>query len=554
MRIYKQLRGIILEHSKYRPYGGIEFPERTWPSKQIKNAPIWCSVDLRDGNQSLEIPMTPMQKREFFGYLAKIGFKEIEIGFPSASETEYKFVRSLIEKSLIPDDVAIQVLTQSREHLIRRTFDSLDGVKRAIVHLYNATNPVHRDIVFNKSKDEIINIALEGARLFNALANEHGPEKFIFEYSPEGFSQTEPDFALEIIEAVLNEWAGREGTIINLPFTVEKATPNVHADYIEYMCKNIKNRENIVISLHAHNDRGTAVAATELGLMAGADRVEGTLFGNGERTGNADIITLALNLCSQGIDPKLDFSNIDKAKQVYEVFTGLEVHPRHPYAGDLVFTAFSGGHQDAINKGLKHMRANPGFWDVPYLPIDPADIGRSYGPIIRFNSQSGKGGAAFILEHYYGITVPKPMQRNFGPKIIAESDKRDTELTPEEVYELFMSEYVNIVSPVQLISYQETSLETSSVTAVIAHNGKEVVIKGEGSGLVDAFSSAVSEHLSISFEINGYSQHAMERGKSSRAITYVGIIAEGEHFFGAGMSSNVATSSLRAIISAVNKI
>ncbi|MCL2664787.1 MAG: 2-isopropylmalate synthase, partial [Defluviitaleaceae bacterium] len=403
-----------MNHFKYKKPAAFDFPQRSWPGKTLSKAPAWCSVDLRDGNQSLNVPMLLDEKLEFFKFLCETGFKEIEIGFPSANETEFKFARELITRRLIPDNVSVQVLTQSRGHIIERTFEALEGVKQAIVHLYNSTSPLQREVVFKKSKDEIISLAVNGAVQMVALAERYGSERFMFEYSPESFSQTEPDFAVEICNAVTDVWRGKK-IIINLPFTVETCLPNVHADQIEYMCGRLNGRDNLTVSLHAHNDRGTAVAATELGLLAGADRVEGTLFGNGERTGNADIITLAMNLFSHGIDPKLDFSKIDKAIDIYEKSTGLRVHQRHPYAGDLVYTAFSGSHQDAIRKGM-HRMADSGcgvsFWNVPYLPIDPCDVGRSYDPIIRVNSQSGGAATAYVLERNFGINMPKRMYRD----------------------------------------------------------------------------------------------------------------------------------------------
>ncbi|MCL2708039.1 MAG: 2-isopropylmalate synthase, partial [Defluviitaleaceae bacterium] len=520
-------------------------------------APAWCSVDLRDGNQSIKTPMSLEKKLEFFKFLTETGFKEIEIGFPSASETEFQFARALIERGLIPDDVTVQVLTQSREKIIRRTFEALRGVRRAIVHLYNNTAPLWRQIVFEKTKDEIVEIAVEGANLLNEMAELYGPERFAFEYSPECFSQTEIEFSLEVCDAVMDAWSGRNGRIVNLPLTVESATPNVHADQVEYMCKNLANRGDIIVCLHAHNDRGTAVAATEFGLMAGADRVEGTLFGNGERTGNADIVTLALNLYSQGIDPGLDFSDIDKAIEVYELSTGIPVHPRHPYAGDLVYTSFSGGHQDAIHKGMKRMKERNGTWEVPYLPIDPRDVGRSFDPVIRFNSQSGKGGAAFILEHNYGITVPKKMQGDFGPKVIEACDANGNEMTPDEVYGLFKETYINLSNPVLLEKYSESSGEPASIKAVLSVGGETAEVAGEGGGMVDAFCNALSGFLSFGFEIKNYSQHAMESGNRSRAITYVEIESETasgkKTYFGAGLSGDIGASSLRAVVSAVNK-
>lgn len=542
-----------MDHAKYRPQPVLDFPERTWPTKKITKAPIWCSVDLRDGNQSLETPMTLEQKLSFFQFLVEVGFKEIEVGFPAASDTEFQFIRTLIEKDLIPDGVAIQVLTQSREALIRRTFESLAGVPKGIVHLYNATSPLHRELVFQKTKKETTALAVEGAELLCRLGQEYGRDRFAFEYSPECFSQTEPDYAVEVCNEVITCWEGWPA-IMNLPFTVETAMPNAHADMIEYVCGRLKNRDNVVVSLHAHNDRGTAVAATELCLLAGADRVEGTLFGNGERTGNADIITLAMNLYAQGIDPELDFSNIDKAINIYTEFTALPVHPRHPYAGDLVYTAFSGSHQDAIRKGMTRMKEKGGPWTMPYLPIDPMDVGRSYDPIIRVNSMSGAAASAYILETNYGIMVPKPMQRDFGPKVTAASDSRVSELSGDDVYQLFKDTYINISSPAELVTWKETREgDTSHISSVVKWKDMEKPIEGKGDGVVEAFCNGLMKLTGIHFDIKHYSQHALETGREARAITYIGISAESNATtYGAGVSRNVTTSSLKAVVSALN--
>ncbi|MCL2386201.1 MAG: 2-isopropylmalate synthase [Defluviitaleaceae bacterium] len=545
-----------MNFAKYQSQGIMDFSERTWPSKRLNVAPAWCSVDLRDGNQSLKIPLTLEQKLQFFEYLVKIGFKEIEVGFPFASDSEFLFVRTLIEKNLIPDDVTIQVLTQSRDAVIRRTFEALRGVKRATVHLYNATSPLFRDVVFGNSREETIALAVYGAKMFADLADSAtGGEQFNFEYSPECFSQTEPDFAVEVCNAVISCWEGRN-VIINLPFTVESFTPNVHADMIEYVCARLKNREKISVSLHAHNDRGTAVAATELGLLAGADRVEGTLFGNGERTGNADLITLAMNLYSQGIDPLLDFSNIDEAIALYEKATCLPVHPRHPYAGELVYTAFSGSHQDAIRKGMSKPRTN-GVWEVPYLPIDPSDVGRGYDPIIRVNSQSGSSSAAYILETKYGIHLPKAMQRDFGPVVTAFSDANSTEISSEKIYELFKTTYVNIETPYKFVSKQDFSqdIDACSLACTMMTDGAEKLIRGQGHGVIDAFCQALSDAYGFNFEIEHYSQHSLDstEGAKARAITYVGIIHNGKTFYGAGISRSTTDSALKAVISAINK-
>ncbi|MCL2199529.1 MAG: 2-isopropylmalate synthase [Defluviitaleaceae bacterium] len=548
-----------MNHKKYRAGAVLDFPQRTWPGKRLTSAPAWCSVDLRDGNQSLVTPMTLEQKLEFFAFLVKVGFKEIEVGFPFASESEFLFVRTLIEQKLIPDDVTIQVLTQSREAVIRRTFDSLKGVKKATVHLYNATSPLFRETVFGNTKEETIKLAVFGAEMFNTLADEFeaegGGEEFAFEYSPECFSQTEPEFAIEICNAVISEWEGRK-TIINLPFTVESLTPNAHADLIEYVCGKLKNRDKITVSLHAHNDRGTGVAATELCLLAGADRVEGTLFGNGERTGNADLITLAMNLYSQGVDPGLDFSDIGEAIAIYEKMTRLPVNPRHPYAGELVFTAFSGSHQDAIRKG---MAAKPtDFWEIPYLPIDPADVGRGYEPIIRVNSQSGSSSAAYILETVFGVALPKPLQRDFGPVVTAFSDTNAAEISSKEIYELFSKTYVNLEAPYKFISKQDfiQDFEACSVACTMQHNGRETEIRGRGHGVIEAFCQAIAGAYGFSFEITHYSQHSLDvgEGAKARAITYVGISINGKVFFGAGISRSTTNSALKAVVSAINNI
>ena len=545
-----------MNFNRYKAFGSIDSPNRMWPNRVIEKAPIWCSVDLRDGNQALEKPMNLSQKIAFFNYLVKLGFKEIEVGFPAASDTEFAFCRTLIEQNLIPDDVTIQVLTQSREHIIRRTFEALEGVNKAIVHLYNSTSTLQRDVVFNKSKGEIIDLAKEGASLVKELATSYGQDRFIFEYSPESFSGTELDFAVDICNAVLDIWqpTSCKKAIINLPNTVEMATANVHADQIEYMCNNINYRENVVISLHTHNDRGCAVASTELGLLAGADRVEGTLFGNGERTGNADILTIALNMFSQGIDPMLDLSNINSAIEIYESSTGLPVHPRHPYAGDLVYTAFSGSHQDAIKKGMAVMKNGSEIWEVPYLPIDPADVGRSYEAIIRINSQSGKGGVAYILEQNYGIDMPKQMQQDFGPKVTKASVEADKELTNDEIYNLFISTYL-VNEPLSVLYYTESSSESNvDIECTIKYKGEEMKLRGNGNGIVDAFSKALTDKFGIKLNVEDYVQRSMGADSKSKAITYVKVNdSMGQAHFAIGISSNTAKSAIRAIASAVNR-
>ncbi len=546
-----------MKFNRYKPFPQVKLENRQWPSKVITKAPIWCSVDLRDGNQALVKPMNLEQKIKFFKYLVNIGFKEIEVGFPAASDTEYQFCRTLIEQNLIPEDVTIQVLTQSREHIIRKTFEALEGCHKAIVHLYNSTSTLQREVVFNKPMDEIKALAVSGAQLVWDLAAEYGRERFRFEYSPESFSGTELDFAVDVCNAVLDVWQPSENNkvIINLPNTVEMATPNIYADQIEYCCNNMKYRENVLISLHSHNDRGTAVADSELGVMAGADRVEGTLFGNGERTGNADIMVMALNLFSQGVDPELDFTNINDCIKIYEESTGMDVHPRHPYAGELVYTAFSGSHQDAIKKGMAKMIEHPDHWEVPYLPIDPVDVGRNYDPIIRINSQSGKGGVAYILEHTHGLHIPKSMQIDFGPIVTQRSVDLDKELDAQEIYDLFVDTYY-VKEPLMVVHYNEQATKQNvDLECDVVLNGEDKTFKGKGTGIVDAFSKCLNDELGVEFDIVDYSQHSMSFGKKSKAITYVQIYDKDQNsYFGIGFSSNIAKSSLRAIVSAVNKM
>ncbi len=550
----------MMNYTKYRPYSTMNMPMRKWPSNVITKAPIWCSVDLRDGNQSLEIPMSLEEKLEFFQFLVKTGFKEIEIGFPAASDTEFEFARKLIEEDLIPEDVTVQVLTQSRPHIIKKTFMALKGARRAIIHLYNSTSTLQRDVVFGNSMEQTTALAVAGAELLVSEAAAMPETEFIFQYSPESFTGTEMPYAVEICNAVLDVWKPTpdKKAIINLPSTVEMATANVYADQIEYCCENLKYRDSIIVSLHAHNDRGTAVAATELALMAGADRVEGTLFGNGERTGNTDIMTVAMNIFSQGIDPELDFSHIDDAVNIYEKSTRMSVHPRHPYAGALVYTAFSGSHQDAIRKGMERMKEHPDRWEVPYLPIDPKDVGRNYDPIVRINSQSGKGGVAFILEQNFGLYLPKALQQDFSYVTTSMSDRSHKDLTPQEIYEAFKEKYVDIRTPIELTSYKETGVVGSDEVAVEAnlnYFGQSIVITGKGNGIIDAFCHAVEKHFDIVMEIIDYREHSMEYGTKARAISYVQIADnEGGIYFGAGTSSNIIKSSLRAVVSAANKI
>ncbi len=548
-------------YQKYRTYKTVEMQDRTWPNQRMTQAPAWCSVDLRDGNQALETPMGLEKKLEFFDFLVKMGFKEIEIGFPAASETEFEFTRALIENNLIPDDVTVQVLTQSRGHIIQKTFEALKGAKNAIVHLYNSTSTLQRDVVFGNSKEATIDLAVYGAKLIREIAQDYPETNFQFEYSPESFTGTEMEFAADICNAVIEVWEPMEErkVIINLPATVEMSTPNLYADQIEYMCRNLKNREYVLVSLHAHNDRGTAVAATELGLLAGADRVEGTLFGNGERTGNADIMTIAMNLFTQGIDPMLDFSKIDEVVEIYENATKMSVPPRHPYAGQLVYTAFSGSHQDAIRKGMEGMKNHPEEWAVPYLPIDPMDVGRNYDPIIRINSQSGKGGVTFILEQYYSLHMPKAFQKDVGAVVTRVSDEMQCELSPEKIFEIFQQEYVDIRSPLKLIQYRTETLDPErgviAIEAEIEYQGERNFVRGEGNGVVSAFCHGINDFIHMPIDIINYRGHSMELGTNSRAISYIETKdAKGTRYYGAGTSSSVGKSSLRAVVSTINKM
>ncbi len=543
-----------MNYKKYKSFPKVNLPDRTWVDNVINKAPIWCSVDLRDGNQSLESPMSLGQKIEFFKYLIKVGFKEIEIGFPAASETEYEFTRYIIENNLIPEDVTIQVLTQSREHIIQKTFESIEGAKNVIVHLYNSTSTLQRNVVFKYSKAETIDLAVSGAKKLVELAKNYPTSNISFEYSPESFTGTELDFSVEILNAVIEVFKPTfdKKLIINLPATVEMSTPNVYADQIEYICRNVNNRENLIVSLHTHNDRGTGIAASELGLLAGADRIEGTLFGNGERTGNADIMTLAMNIYSQGVDPKLDFSNIDEMIQIYELMTNLCVHERHPYAGKLVYTAFSGSHQDAINKGLQSLKDKENLWEVPYLPIDPMDVGRTYDPIIRINSQSGKGGLAYILETKFNLKLPKSMQQHFSAMVTKASDIKTDVLDSNELYDLFNKEYVNVSAPISLISYSEVTDIDTTLNTQVKYKNEVIKLKGVGNGVIDALCDGLIELTGISFNVNQYTEHALDVGSESKAITYVQIEMDSKSYFGAGINSNITKSSLLAVISALN--
>ena len=532
-----------------------------WAKKDaLDHAPIWCSVDLRDGNQSLVIPMSLDEKMEFYKMLLKVGFKEIEIGFPAASETEFEFLRRLVEEDLIPDDVTVQVLTQAREHIIRKTFDALKGVKNAIVHVYNSTSVAQRQQVFRKNKEQIKQMAVDGAKLLQELTEEAGAN-YRFEYSPESFTGTEPEYALEVCNAVLDVWkptADRKA-IINLPATIEMSMPHVFATQVAYMNKHLKYRDNVVLSLHPHNDRGCGVADAEMGMLAGADRIEGTLFGNGERTGNVDIITVAMNMFALGVDPQLDFSNMPELVEMYERVTRMHVSPRQPYAGDLVFAAFSGSHQDAIAKGMHWKEEkNPEKWTLPYLYIDPKDVGREYdGDVIRINSQSGKGGVGFIMEQKYGIDMPKKMREDFGYCVKGVSDHKHKELMPDEIYQIFQDEYVNVDTPYKLHDFllQKEPDGTRKGTVDIFVNGEPKTFLARGNGRLDAVSNALQANLDIAYKDLTYSEHALEIGQNSRAMAYIGITNDDGHItWGAGMDTDIITASIQALISAINRM
>lgn len=530
-----------------------------WVQKDyISEAPTWCSVDLRDGNQALIVPMNLEEKIEFFKLLVQVGFKEIEVGFPAASETEFTFLRTLIEQDLIPDDVTIQVLTQSREHIIRKTFESLKGAKSAVVHLYNSTSIAQREQVFRKSKEEIIEIAVSGAELLKKCAAET-EGNFQFQYSPESFTGTEVEFALDICNAVLDVWqpTADNKVIINLPVTVSMSLPHVYASQIEYMSEHLKYRDNIIVSLHPHNDRGTGVADTELGILAGGQRVEGTLFGNGERTGNVDIVTLALNMYSHGVDPKLNFENLPEIVAAFEKFTKMKVSERHPYAGELVFTAFSGSHQDAIAKGMKWREEEEReFWSVPYLPIDPLDIGRQYeGDIIRINSQSGKGGIGYLLQQKYDFDLPPQMRESLGYAVKNVSDRLNKEISTEEIYDIFMEQYVNIKAPIEFVTYSFSHHDDYSTIVKVRVNGEEQEFTGTGNGRLDAIIDALQTNLNISFSNLTYKEHALEIGSKSQAASYIGITTpNGKTVWGCGIHPDIMTSSVKALFSAINKM
>ena len=554
----------MMNYQKYKRFETISLPDRTWPDRHIEKAPTWCSVDLRDGNQALVTPMNIDEKVEMFQKLVELGFKEIEVGFPSASQIEYDFIRKLIDDHLVPDDVTLQVLTQCREHLIRRTFESLKGLDKAIVHIYNSTSVLQRDVVFNKNKEEIKKIATDGCQLVKDLCSEFDG-KVILEYSPESFTGTEMDYAVEVCDAVMDVWGASKDNkvIINLPATVEMDTPNVYADQIEWIGRHFKDRERVILSLPPHNDRGTGVAATELGLLAGADRVEGTLFGNGERTGNVDLVTVALNMYTHGVDPKLDFSHINDIKKMYERVTKMEVPPRQPYAGQLVFTAFSGSHQDAINKGMhKYRERGNKQWEVPYLPIDPADLNRQYEPIVRINSQSGKGGVAFVMDTVFGYHIPKAMQANFA-KVVQNISEAEGEVSPERIFDTFTKEYIDMEEPYKFISQKlidesedpTNDFDRKVILKIIDH-GEEKTLVGHGNGPIDAVRDALNSGSNVHFTLLDYSEHALTSGSSSKAASYVEMQGEGMQSaeWGVGVHANITTATIKAMISGLNRI
>jgi len=554
----------MLNYGRYQKNPVVNYPEREWPNKEIEKAPIWCSVDLRDGNQALIDPMVVEEKIEMFQFLVNLGFKEIEIGFPAASQIEYDFLRQLIDRKLIPDDVLVQVLVQCREELIERTFESIEGCKQAVVHIYNSTSTLQRDVVFNMDREHIIDIAVQGTRMVRERAKTF-PGKIVLEYSPESFTGTELDFALDICNAVQREWepTPENPMIINLPSTVEMNTPNVYADQIEWMIKHLENRESLIISVHPHNDRGTGTASAELALLAGADRVEGTLFGNGERTGNVDILNIAYNMFSQGINPELNIEHINDIIEIYERCCKIPIHPRHPYAGKLVFTAFSGSHQDAINKGVKAMKdRNNEYWQVPYLPIDPADIGRQYEPIVRINSQSGKGGVAFIMDTYFGFKLPKAMHKEFA-NVIQNLSEKQGEVTPEQIFEAFKAEYLDKKEPIHFRSMKVDDLGEEAhedfdtrVSVVYTVNGKERSFVATGNGPIDAVKRGLSLELGLKIKILDYEEHALQSGSNSQAAAYIHLLDSetGNITYGVGVSSNITRASVRAIFSAINRL
>ncbi len=549
--------------SKYRPFKSINLDHRTWPSNTITQSPIWCSVDLRDGNQALIEPMGEERKLRMFSLLIEIGFKEIEVGFPSASQTDFDFVRKIITENLIPNDVTIQALTQARPELIKKTFEALKGAKKAIVHVYNSTSTLQRKVVFKSDEAGIKKIATDGAKWVKEESELYDETDWSFEYSPESFTGTELPYAVEVCNAVNEIWQpnDQKKTIMNLPATVEMASPNTYADQIEWMCRNLQDRKNVIVSLHPHNDRGTAVAATELGVMAGADRIEGTLFGNGERTGNVDLVTLALNMLTQGVDPHLDFSNINPIMREAEYCNQLPVHPRHPYAGDLVFTAFSGSHQDAIKKGLAEMRkSNQELWEVPYLPIDPSDVGRSYEAVIRINSQSGKGGVAYLLEKDHGLSMPRRLQIEFSQVIQKIADESGKEISPSDIWDKFQETYLNNSGSYEFIEHHINSssnkdgTQSDEIMIGLKHNTDVVSIEGRGNGPIDAMIDAIKKSFDLEIKISDYHQHAISSGSDAKAVAYSELVLGNESVWGVGMHQNTVIAGLLSVISGLNRL
>jgi 2-isopropylmalate synthase len=547
---------VPMPHWKYRPYDTVDLPDRTWPERVLDRAPIWCSTDLRDGNQALVNPMDIARKRRFFALLLELGFKEIEVGFPAASKADFDFVRTLVEEELVPADVTIAVLTQARPDLIERSFEAVDGARRAIVHLYNSTSVTQRRVVFRLDRAGITELAVRGTELCRALAGETGTE-IVFQYSPESFHHTELDYALEICEAVADAWGPtpERKMIVNLPTTVEHFPPNVYADRIEWFARHFSHRAASILSVHPHNDRGTAVATAELGLMAGAERVEGTLFGNGERTGNVDLVTIALNLLTQGVDPGLDLSRIDETRAIVEACNELPVHPRHPWVGELVYTAFSGSHQDAIKKGMyAQERSGSELWDVPYLPIDPKDLGRDYEAIIRVNSQSGKGGVAYLLQSEYGLDLPRGLQVEFAQRVQAITDERGGELTASELYDVFVETYLGVAGPYVLHAYRhEAGPDGDRLTATISTEDGEVELAGSGNGPIASLVLAIGEQLGVTVHVREYHEHATSAGEEATAAAYVEADVDGDLTWGVGVHPSIVTASLRAVLNAVNR-
>ena len=552
----------MMNYKRYQRVPVMNYPEREWPNKEIEKAPIWCSVDLRDGNQALVEPMVVEEKIEMFNMLVQMGFKEIEIGFPAASQIEFDFLRQLVERRLIPDDVTVQVLTQCRDHLLKRTFESIQGIPKAVVHIYNSTSTLQRDVVFHMDREEIKQIAIDGVDMVKKYMKDYDG-KVILEYSPESFTGTEMDYALDICNAVQRAWGPTPDNkmIINLPSTVEMTTPNVFADQIEWMSKHLENRESIILSVHPHNDRGTGVAAAELAMLAGADRVEGTLFGNGERTGNVDILTIAYNMFSQGIDPELEIGDIKKIAEVYERCTKMHIDPRHPYAGKLVFTAFSGSHQDAINKGMHAlMERKSEIWQVPYLPIDPSDIGREYEPVVRINSQSGKGGVAFVMDSFFGFKLPRGMHKEFAD-VIQKIAEKQGEVAPDQIMEEFRIEYLDRKEPYHFRKCKITDFESGDQFTTVAvvtysNHGETKQFEGVGNGPIDAVKRGLEEELGISIKVLDYSEHALTSGSGAQAASYIHLMDQktGKVTYGVGISSNITRASLRGIFSAVNRL